>query len=198
MEQKPIHEIVRAEYFSGTHEPTITIKKHMVRFSAYCLHELPGVDYVLFVMYPTEKRLVIEFCSPDVRDAIRWSSINPNKRKPKSITCKKFYRKLCELMGWSEDCRYAILGKISGHGDRAAIAFDLTSALVYRPNAEGKISRTPEYPMEWGGGFGISVEEHHNNPLVKRFPEDTELTLTDAPDFNVYGNHDNNTENGYE
>ena len=38
MEQKQIREIARAEYFSGANEPTKTIKKHTVRFSAYCLN----------------------------------------------------------------------------------------------------------------------------------------------------------------
>jgi len=197
MEQKQIREIARAEYFSGANEPTITIKKHTVRFSAYCLNQLPSVDHVQFVMYPAEKRLVIEPCAPELRDAIRWSSKNPHNRKPKIMTCKEYSRRLRELMGWSEECRYTILGKISGSGDAAVIVYDLTSALVYRPNAEGKISRTPEYSKEWGVGFGMSAEEHKNDPLVKRFSEDTELILPAVPVQNVQDNRNKDTENDY-
>jgi len=198
MEQKQIREIARVEYFSGANEPTITIKKHMVRFSAYCLNMLSGVDTVHFVMYPTEKRLVVKPCPPGVRDAIRWSSKNPDNRKSKVMTCKEYYRKLRVLMEWSEDCRYTILGKISNDGDEVVIAFDLTSAMIYRPDAEGKVSRTPEYPKEWGGGFGMSVDEYHNNPLVKCFAEDTELILDFVPDLNTQESQDSNTENNYE
>ena len=193
MEQTQTREVARVEYFSGANEPTITIRKHMVRLSAHCLNELPGVDYVQFVMYPREKRLVIEPCSSEERDAIRWSSRNPDKRKPKIITCKEYYRKLRVLMGWDEDCRYTILGKKSNDGDTDVIAFDLTSAMVYRPNAEGKLSRTPEYPEEWGDGFGMSIEDHKNNPLVKRFPEDTELNLGLTHDSNVQATQNSET-----
>jgi hypothetical protein len=194
MEQKRNREIARAEYFSGANEPTITIKKHMVRFSAYCLSELPGVDYVQFVMYPTEKRLVIEPCPLGERDAIRWSSKNPEHRKPKIITCKEYYRRLCRLMEWKEDCRYTILGKVTGEGDDTVIAFDLTSALVYRPNADGRISREPEYPKAWGDSFGMPEEEHRNNPLVKCFTKDTALLLVADPVLHTHENVAINTE----
>ena len=113
------------------------------------------------------------------------------------MTCKEYSRKLRELMDWCEDCRYTILGKISGSGDVSVIAFDLTSALTYSPNAEGKISRTPEYPQKWGAGFGMSVENHENDPLVKRFAEDTELILSSAPALNVQDSRNGNTEDDY-
>ena len=178
-------EIVRAEYFSGAHEPIITIRNRIIRFSAYCLNKLPDVDYVHFIIYPIEKRLVIEPCNPDMRDSIRWSSKNPENRKPKSISSNIFYQKLLNLMKWHNDCRYSILGKIIKDSEKTIIAFDLNSALVYRPDVYGRISRIPEYPKIWGNGFGMSMEEHCNNPLIKRFSENMEIT----PDLTA----DNNT-----
>jgi hypothetical protein len=85
-------------------------------------------------MRSAEKRLVVEPCPLGMLNAIRWSVKMPDTRKPKIITCKEYYRKLCRLMGWDEGCRYTVLGKISGGGDAVKIAFDLTSALAYRPN----------------------------------------------------------------
>ena len=178
MEQNQIREIARAEYFSGANEPTITVKQNMVRFSAHCLSKFPTDEYVLFVMYPAEKRLVIEPCSPDLRDAIRWSTRNPDNRKPKTITCKEYYKRLCALMGWNEECRYTVLEKICQDGDADVIAFDLTSAMVYRPNINGIRSRTPEYPEIWGDGFGMTVEEHRDNPIVKHFHAETDIQIS--------------------
>ena len=197
MELNPLREVTRVEYFSGATEPTITIKKNTVRFSAYCLSIMPVVDTVHFVMCPTEKRLVIEPCPPGMRNAIRWSSKNTDDRKPKTITCKEYYRRLRELMGWRDDCRYTILGKATGEVNNSVIAFDLTSALVYRPNADGKILREPEYPKEWGDSFGMPMDEHINNPLVKRFMEDTELIMNPDPNSSVQRLQDIK-ENGYE
>ena len=181
MEQ--IREVTRAEYFSGANEPTITVKRDMVRFSAHCLSKLPAVDFVLFVMYPKEKRLVIEPCTPDLRDAVRWSTRNPDNRKPKTISCKEYYRRLCELMDWNDECRYTVLGKICSDGDSSVIAFDLTSAMVYRPNAIGVKTRAPEYPTTWGDGFGMTVEEHRDNPLVKHFKAETDILLSTSMDL---------------
>ena len=194
MEQQ-FFEIVRAEYFSGAHEPIITIRNRIIRFSAYCLNKLPDVDYVHFIIYPLEKRLVIEPCSPDMRDAIRWSSKNPENRKPKSIRSNVFYQKLLSLMKWHDDCRYSILGKITKDSEKTVIAFDLNSALVYRPDVYGKISRIPEYPSNWGDGFGLPKDEYFNTPLVKRFSENIEI----IPEFITgYKKPDENTGELYE
>jgi len=185
VEPTQIREIARAEYFSGANEPTITIKKNKVRFSTRCLRMLQNVDYVQFVMCSAEKRLVIEPCLPEARSAIRWSSSNMEARKPKAITCKEYYRRLRALMGWNEDCRYTVLGRMISDDSTTVIVFDLTSALIYRPVENEKISHDPEYPAEWGNGFGMSVEEQYSNPLIKRFLEDTVLCLTRTGDNEV-------------
>jgi len=185
MEQNQVKEIARAEYFSGANEPTITMKQNVIRFSSHCLNKYPTFDYVLFAMYPAEKRLVIEPCSPDLRDAIRWSTRNPNNRKPKAITCKEYYRRLCELMSWNNKYRYTVLGKICNDGSSEVIAFDLSSAIVYRPVINGNRLRTPEYPSSWSDGFGMSAEEHRNNPLVKRFHAETDILLSASQDIDV-------------
>jgi hypothetical protein len=132
--QNPTREAARVEYFSGAIEPTVTVRKSTVRFSSYCLRKMPDVDYVVFAINPAEKMLVIEPCRNGERDAVRWSCLNPETRKPKIITCKEYYRRLCGLMGWNEGSRYTILGKISGGGDKTVIMFDLTAAIAYQLN----------------------------------------------------------------
>ncbi|MDL2233477.1 hypothetical protein LJC63_07860 [Ruminococcaceae bacterium OttesenSCG-928-L11] len=82
---------------------------------------------------------------------------------------------------------------MSSDGDGGdIIVFDLASALVCRPDADGRISREPEYPQKWGDGFGMSIEEHRRSPLLRRFAEDTELVLASAAevDMPTYNNDD--------
>jgi len=109
--KKSIREIVRKEYFSGVGEPMITFRKPTVRPSASCLNSLPLVNYVQFAVYRVEKKLAIEPCDPEERDAVRWSS-QSLERKPKIMTCREFYRRVSELMQWSDDCRYKVYGKL--------------------------------------------------------------------------------------
>ena len=174
--QEARREVVRSEYFSGAGEPTITFKRGAAKFSAACLKQIPDGDCVLFVIDSAGKKLIVEPCASDERNAIRWSSRNPEKRKPKEITCREFCRRLSELMKWNDECRYKLLGKAScGMDGKTILAFDLNSAIIYRPDGSGKISRDPDYPNEWNDSFGNPVEQRISNPLVPRFTEDTEL-----------------------
>jgi hypothetical protein len=171
-------EVVRIEYFSAASEPSMSFKKSTVEFNMVCLKQFANIDYVQFIIYPMKKRLVIEPCESDKRDAVRWSGSNPEKRTPKMITCHEFYRRICELMQWSSSNRYKVFGKVSAGADvENIIIFDLTSAITYCLDNKGKFSHNPEYPREWGKGFGESVERHTDNPLIHRFAEDTELAI---------------------
>ena len=184
MNQEARREDVRCEYFSNAGEPAITFKRGTARFSAVCLKQIPEDDYVLFVINSAGKNLTVEPCGSDERNAIRWSGSNPEKRKPKEITCREFSRRLFALMRWNDDCRYKLFGKAACDTDgKTVLAFDLKSALVYKPDDSGTVSRDPDYPNGWGNGFGEPVEQRVSNPLVRRFTEDTELTaIQDIPE----------------
>ena len=185
MNQESIREVARFEYFSCANEPTVTFKFPTVKFSAACLKKLAGFDYVHFIIDRSDKKLIIEPCYSDERNAIRWSSLNLEKSKAKTITCREFYKRIRELMMWSNYCRYKAFGKIAKDENKEIIVFDLKSAIIYKPNAEGIISKTPDYPQEWGDDFGESVERHKNNPLVRRFTEDVELIINQNNDISM-------------
>lgn len=170
------YEVVRCEYFSGVGEPAITFKRGRVKFSAACLKKIPEDNYVLFLIDSAGEKLTIEPCGSDERDAIRWSSFYSEKRKPKVITGSEFCRRLFELMRWHDDCRYKLFGKAAcGADGKVILAFDLNSAIIYRPDDSGKLSRDPDYPHEWGDSFGDPVEQRISNPLVRRITGNTEL-----------------------
>jgi len=176
MNQDARREVVRGEYFSGASEPAVTFKRGTARFSAVCLKQIPEDDYILFVIDPAGKKLVVEPCHSDERNAIRWSCSSPEKRKPKAITCREFCHRLFALMQWNDDCRYKLYGKATcGADGKTILAFDLNSVLIYKPDDSGRVSRHPDYPNGWSDGFGEPVEQRISNPLVHRFAEDTEL-----------------------
>ena len=109
-------------------EPCITFCKSAVKFNSVCLKRLENVDYVLFIICSSEKRLIIEPCESGEHDAIRWSGMNPYKRIPKTITCHEFYRRIINHMQWNGDYRYKVLGKIAaGNCGKDVIVFDLNS-----------------------------------------------------------------------
>ena len=94
---------------------------------------------------------------------------------PRKITCKVFFAKVMDLMGWDPTYRYKVLGKLIRSGDRLLFVFDLTTPEIYvRTTAEdgkSKISRKPAYNDEWKNQFGVPVAEHQNRIQVSIFNE---------------------------
>jgi hypothetical protein len=170
-------QIARSESFASANEPTITIRRDKVKYSAACLKQLPNTDYIHFAVYPNNKVLCAVPVGADEKHGIRWSSY-AGKRKPKDITCKDFAGKLYRLMEWNPDNRYKIIGKVAVDTDgQKIIAFDLVEAMIFAPNATGNMPRTPSPPSEWDDSFGAPADELTNNPLVRRFTEDAEITI---------------------
>lgn len=158
------YQVVRGEFFAHTREPGLNFSDCKVNFNTACLRRLPEVDYVQFLVNQNTKTLAIRPCTEDAKDSFLWCNCSSDKKKPRQITCRMFFAKLADLMGWSPVNRYKLLGKIISNGYEYLIIFDLSAAEVYpritREGQKPRISRTPIFPKEWQNQFGLPVEEH--------------------------------------
>jgi len=153
-------EIVRAEYFAHTNEPIITFNpaRNVVYVNAACLKRFPDMDYANFLIFPAEKSFALRPCRADERHAVRLRSSGRNISKPRHISCEEFMLKILKLTQWSADKRYRLIGKIIERNDEIIVIFEFKSLP--------------------GDGFGITLDEHLNNPLVKIFEEDNDIWIT--------------------
>ena len=167
------YQVVRGEFFAHLFEPSVTLSREKVSVNTACLRKLPDTDYVQFLVNPNEKKLAIKPCEEDMKDSFRWSSGDGKKRKPKSITCRIFFAKVMNLMGWDPQYRYKILGKLIRAKKELLFVFDLSSAEVYgiRSNGEKSASRTPIYPEAWKNQFGVPFNEHQDTVQVSIFED---------------------------
>lgn len=167
------YQVVRGEFFAHLFEPSVTLSKEKVSVNTACLRKLPEVDYVQFLVNPTEKKLAVKPCSEDMKDSFRWTSGEGKTRKPKSITCRIFFAKIMSLMGWNPEYRYKILGKLIRTANDLLFVFDLTSAETYGIHSAGEknASRTAVYPEEWKNQFGVPVCEHQDIMQVNIFDD---------------------------
>lgn len=158
------YQVVRREFFSHIHEPSITFNRNKIYLNTACLKQLPHVEYVQFLVNPMEKKLVVRPCKEDDKDSFLWCTKSVERRKPRHITCRIFFAKIVELMKWNLDYRYKILGKLVRSGSDNLFVFDLTATEVYlcAQNNDKQItpSRLPVFPLEWQNQFGLPVEEH--------------------------------------
>lgn len=167
------YQVVRGEFFAHIREPGITFCDCKVNLNTACLRRLPEVDYVQFLVNPQTLKLAVRPCKEDAKDSFLWCNSSKGKKKPRQITCRMFFAKIADLMGWSPQNRYKMLGKIINSGEEYLIIFDLTSTEVYqRIQKEGQkscISRTPKFPADWQNQFGLPVEEHRKLLQVNIF-----------------------------
>lgn len=165
-------QVVRGEFFSHVFEPSFTLNKSKVSVNKACIRKLPEIEYVQILVNSTEKKLAVKPCLEEEKDSVRWCS-SGEKKNPKQITCRIFYAKVIELMGWNPDNRYKLLGKLMKSNDEYLFIFDLNNPEIYQPKvrSDGKsvISRTPSYPLSWQNQFGVTVEEHKKNLQVNIF-----------------------------
>ena len=65
------YQVTRAELFSHSREPAITIWSNRIKFNMPCLRRFPGVTHIQLLIHPEQKRLIIRPCQPDTPDSLR-------------------------------------------------------------------------------------------------------------------------------
>lgn len=147
--------VIHEKLFVQLTEPVLTFYKGMVKINPACLKKLPGTEYVLFLIDPAQRKLFIKPCAEDLLESMRWRTASG---KPRALVGRDFISMAMELMQWSSEQRYRIPGRTAFDEDGSIIAFDMAAAEVT-------------------GGFGRTLKEHMENPLVSRFTEDTTITM---------------------
>jgi hypothetical protein len=177
------YQVVRGEFFAHVYEPSIIFNNCKISLNTACLKRLQDVEYVQILVNSEDKKLAVRPCSEDEKDSFLWCSSKGTKRKPKQITCRMFFAKVVQLMGWNPDYRYKLLGKLIQSGDEYLFIFDLSATEIYprilREGEKPKASRTPVFPAEWQNQFGLPVEEHRRLLQVNIFDGYTVFGIKD-------------------
>ena len=98
--------------------------------------------------------LAIRPCQENERDAFSWCTTGSGRRNARQITCRLFFAKVFDLMGWNPDHRYKLLGKVIHANGEYLIAFDLAATEVYQRVM--KDGQTKNFPYS---GFSGRVAE---------------------------------------
>lgn len=180
------YQVVRGEFFAHILEPSITFHRHKIYVNMACLNRLPSVEYVQILVNQKTKKLAVRPCREDEKDSFLWRTGSSGKYKPRQITCRLFYAKLAELMGWNASYRYKLLGKLIQSGAESLYLFDLMATEIYQSvaNETGRPSavRTPVFPAEWQHQFGLPVEEHRKQLQINIFNGYTVFGIRDRVD----------------
>lgn len=172
------YQVVRKELFAHLREPAVTIRKDSITFNTACIEGLEDVVYVHVMFNEDLKRIVVEACDENEKDALRWCIEKPDKRKSRKMTCRPFSDLIYNTMGWEKDCRYKVLGYRIIFEGKTIYIFDLLVPEIFHESRKRKKGeQAPEgetpvdtrkgfYPENIAGSFGVPVEEHRQEVEV--------------------------------
>lgn len=153
------YQVTKAELFSHTREPAITVWENRIKFNMACLRRFPGVTHIQLLIHPEQQRLIIRPCEPDAPDSLRWAVGGGEKEiKNRDMLCQVFSAKLFDLMRWDTQYRYKMLGKPAVYNNEALYLFKLSDFELFVSN--GKKKRQSYLPEDWRDYFGVPVEKH--------------------------------------
>lgn len=189
------YQIVRKELFAHLRDPAITIRKDSVTFNTACIEGLEDVVYIHMMFNRELKRIVVEGCDENDKDALRWCIAKPNKRKSRKMVGKPFSELVYREMGWDENCRYKILGYRIQFEGKTLYVFDLMVPEIFHerksrkkneqasqevaemPNEDAQNNNAAEtevntrkgyYPDDVANTFGVPVEQHKADTEIQQ------------------------------
>ena len=188
------YQIVRKELFAHLRDPAITIRKDSVTFNTACIEGLEDVVYIHMMFNRELKRIVVEGCDENDKDALRWCIAKPDKRKSRKMVGKPFSELVYREMGWDEKCRYKILGYRIQFEGKTLYVFDLMVPEIFHerksrkkneqasqevaemPNEDAQNNNAAEtevntrkgyYPDDVANTFGVPVEQHRADTEIQ-------------------------------
>ncbi len=184
------YQVVRKELFAHLRDPAIVIRKDSVTFNTACINGLEDVVYIHMMFNKELKRIVVEGCDENDKDALRWCVAKPDKRKSRKMMGRPFSELIYREMGWEEGCRYKILGYRIQFEGKTLYVFDLNVPEVFLEKKRKKktdddietsepvtaqVEEQPEvnirkgyYPDDIASTFGVSVEQHREETVFHR------------------------------
>ncbi len=151
------YQVTRAELFSHTYEPAITIWPTRIKFNMACLRRFPGVTHIQILIHPEQRRLIIRPCLPDAPDSLRWAKGGGEKElSNRDMLCRIFAGKVFDLMKWDSEYRYKMMGRPAVYQEEMLFLLKLTDFELFM----GGRKRRSYLPGEWRDYFGTPVESH--------------------------------------
>ena len=156
---------------------------------------IEDVVYIHMMFNRELKRIVVEGCDENDKDALRWCIAKPDKRKSRKMVGKPFSELVYREMGWDESCRYKILGYRIQFEGKTLYVFDLMVPEIFHerksrkkneqasqevaemPNEDAQNNNAAEtevntrkgyYPDDVANTFGVPVEQHRADTEIQQ------------------------------
>ena len=186
------YQVVRKELFAHLRDPAITIRKDSVTFNTACINGMEDVVYIHMMFNKELKRIVVEGCDENDKDALRWCVAKPDKRKSRKMMGRPFSKLIYREMGWEEGCRTLYVFDLNvpevflekkrkkKTDDDIKASEPATVQAEEQPEVN---TRKGYYPDDIANTFGVSVEQHREETAFHHMDGYVSVgVLTGSPD----------------
>lgn len=190
-------EVARSEFFDAKNNPYILFSDKQIKFSVGCVRKFGSKNFIEFMVNPVEKKFAIRPTDKSNKNGIQFSKTSSGKLTPKPISTAAFHITIYNLMGWSTENNYRILGTLYENGDELAYIFDAADSEVYLRSSSLPTSETADHadipskpflpsgkriraiPREWADSFGkpFYIHELSLSALADQKENDWELRM---------------------
>lgn len=123
-------------FFSMIKKPAVSIRGNRMEFSMSAIRLFDGVQHVLPMLSENKKRMVVAICAEEEISSIEWARLKNEKWVNRSISCPEYVQSIYKMMGWNEECRYKVYGRLANSERGLVLVFDLASAVMFDPLPE--------------------------------------------------------------
>lgn len=123
-------------FFSMINKPAVSIRGNKMEFSMSSIKLFEGVQHVLPMLSEHKKRMVIAICAEEELSSIEWARLKKQKWVNRAISCPEYVQSIYSMMGWNEECRYRVYGRLSNSERGLVLVFDLSDAIMFDPLPE--------------------------------------------------------------
>lgn len=193
------YEVPPRTNFTMVRKPMVSLKQGKMSFNSTCVKLFSGVKYIVPLINRKTRKLAVIPVKEEESSSVEWSRLKDDAWVSKDITSREFVRKIYEMMGWENDKRYKILGRLADSDRGLILVFDLDEAVKFESvrtvNPEtGKVrTRSVQYFPEAyrnriGRDYGSYVEGLKNEKFeelcsyVDQQPEEeARVTVQEVP-----------------
>ena len=172
------YELPPRTQFSMLKKPAVSIKYGRFTCNMACIRLFEGVRYILPIVNRQKKRLAIVTCAEEESASVEWARPKNDSWTNKDVSSLEFVKKIFDLMGWDESCRYKGLGRISASSRGLILVFELEESIMFTPahleyvdkkTGEVKKRQVKYYPDAYKDCIGKSYNDYAASQQLNMF-----------------------------
>lgn len=157
--------------FSMLNKPAVSIRYGRMTFNMACIRLFESVEFILPLVHLGKKRLTVVMCAEEESASVAWA----RKRQKdaawvnRDITSEDFIFNLYKMMGWKNDCRYKVLGRVANSSQGLVLVFEMDEAIMFaskpvevvnKETGEVKKKQVRYYPDAYKDCIGRSYNDY--------------------------------------